>query len=77
MADDARSLARRLEEQRALNLRTIRAKLDGTLPEEDFQLMKSSVNEEIKRIESAIAALDAEKATGRSCKMWSEKHSTS
>ena len=63
IAEDSKMLARRLEEQRSLNLRTIKATLNGELSEEDFQLMKESIAEEIKRIKTAIAALDAEKAS--------------
>ena len=35
IAEDAKALAPRLEEQRALNLRTIKSKIDGHLSDED------------------------------------------
>jgi len=43
IADDAKTLTRRLEEQRALNLRTIKSKIDGHLSDDDFQIMKRSI----------------------------------
>jgi hypothetical protein len=51
-----------LEEQRALNVRTIKARVDG-LSEEDLQTMKRSIAEETSKIEVAMAALDAEKSS--------------
>ncbi|PYV52867.1 MAG: hypothetical protein DMG96_27820 [Acidobacteria bacterium] len=38
IAEDAKTLKRRLEEQRASNLKTIRAKVDGGLSDDDFQI---------------------------------------
>ena len=63
IAEDAKALTRRLEEQRALNLRTIKSKIDGHLSEEDFQTMKASIAEETVRIEETIKSLDAEKSS--------------
>ena len=61
IAEDAKALTRRLEEQRALNLRTIKSKIDGHLSDEDFRTMKTSIAEEIARIEGTMKSLDAEK----------------
>lgn len=63
IAEDAKALTRRLEEQRALNLRTIKSKIDGHLSDEDFQTMKASIAEETARIEETIKFLDAEKSS--------------
>jgi len=63
IAEDAKALTRRLEEQRALNLRTIKSRIDGHLSDEDFQTMKASIAEETARIEETIKSLDAEKST--------------
>ncbi len=56
-------MTRRLEEQRALNLRTIKSRIDGHLSDEDFQTMKASIAEETARIEETIKSLDAEKSS--------------
>jgi hypothetical protein len=63
IANDAKLLSRRLEDQRAMNLKAIKAKLDGSLSKEDFELLKQSIDAEIKAIEQSIAALDAEKSS--------------
>jgi site-specific DNA recombinase len=65
IAEDAKALTRRLEEQRALNLRTIKSKIDGHLSDEDFRTMKTSITEEMARIEETMKSLDAEKSSYR------------
>jgi hypothetical protein len=54
-----------LEEQRALNLRTIKSKIDGHLSDEDFTTMKASIAGEMAGIEETMKSLDAEKSTHR------------
>ena len=63
IAADAKVLSNRLAEQNTLNQKAIVAKLNGTLSEDDFQLMKKSVNEEKLRIESDIKTLDSERSS--------------
>ena len=53
---------RRLEDQKTLNQRTIKAKLMGELSEDDFKTMKASIDTETKRIQEQIKAL-AERST--------------
>jgi hypothetical protein len=65
IAEDAKALTRRLEEQRALNLRTIKSKIDSHLSDEDFRTMKTSIAEETARIEETMRPLDAEKSSYR------------
>jgi site-specific DNA recombinase len=60
IALDARFLARRLEDQTTLNEKTIKAKLLGELNEDDFKVMKASIQTETQRVEAQIAALDEE-----------------
>ncbi len=63
IAADAKVLSNRLAEQNTLNQKAIVAKLNGILSEDDFQLMKKSVNEEKLRIESDIKTLDSERSS--------------
>ena len=58
-----KTLSKRLAEQRTLDQRAIRARLDGELTEDDFTTLKRGVAEEIFQIEAAIAALDSERST--------------
>ncbi len=60
IAIDAKSLARRLQDQTTLNEKTIKAKLLGELSEDDFRTMKASIERETQQIQAQIAALDAE-----------------
>jgi hypothetical protein len=60
IATDARSLARRLQDQTTLNEKTIKAKLLAELTEDDFRTMKASIDRETQQIQAQIAALDAE-----------------
>ena len=60
IAIDAKSLARRLQDQTTLNEKTIKAKLLGELTEDDFRTMKASIDRETQQIQGQIAALDAE-----------------
>jgi hypothetical protein len=46
-----------------MNLRAIKAKLNGELSAADYDVLKQSVDEEIRGIEHAIAALDEEKSS--------------
>ena len=63
IAKDAETLSKRLAEQRTLNQKAIRARLDGELTEEDFTTLKRGIAEEIFQIEAAITALDSERST--------------
>ena len=63
IASDSKSLVRRLEDQKTLNQKAIKAKLMNELSEEDFQTMKSSIETETKRIQEQIKALDSERST--------------
>ena len=63
IAADAKMLSNRLADQRTLNQQAITAKLKGTLSEEDFQVMKKSINEESARIENDINSLDSERSS--------------
>src|ERR1700745_4366960 len=63
IAQDAKLLSRRLEDQKALNLKAIKAKLNGELSAADYDTLKQSIDEETKSIEHAIASLDAEKSS--------------
>jgi site-specific DNA recombinase len=60
IATDARQLARRLQDQTTLNEKAIKAKLLGELTEDDFKVMKASIDRETQQIQAQIAALDAE-----------------
>ena len=63
IAAEPKSLVRRLEEQRSLKLKAIEAKVKGELAASDFEPLKASIEQEITRIEAAMASLDAEKAS--------------
>jgi site-specific DNA recombinase len=63
IAADAKSLARRLDDQKILNQRAIQAKLMNDLSEEDFRTMKASIEAETARIQAQINALDTERST--------------
>jgi hypothetical protein len=60
IATDARQLTRRLQDQTTLNEKAIKAKLLGELTEDDFKVMKASIDRETQQIQAQIAALDAE-----------------
>jgi len=63
IASSARTLNSRLADQRTLNQKAIRAKLEGKLAEDDFNSVKKAVAEEISQIETEIKALDSESST--------------
>jgi hypothetical protein len=63
IATDARVLARRLQDQTTLNEKAIKAKLLGELAEDDFKVMKASIDRETQQIQAQIAALDAESSS--------------
>jgi site-specific DNA recombinase len=63
IAKDAETLSKRLAEQRTLNQKAIRARLDGELTEEDLSTLKRGIAEEMFQIEAAITALDSERST--------------
>ena len=60
VAEDARILARRLNEQTTLKRKLIEAKLSGDIGQGDFQAMKTSIEDEIVKIEEERKALDSE-----------------
>jgi hypothetical protein len=66
IASDSQTLARRLQEQKDLNLRAIRAKLDGEISDDDFKVMKANMTEEMDRVQKAIGALDTEQSSFKS-----------
>jgi DNA invertase Pin-like site-specific DNA recombinase len=63
IATDAKSLARRLQDQTTLNERAIKAKLMGELTADDFTVMKASITAETQQIQAQIAALDSESSS--------------
>lgn len=63
IAEDAKTLARKREEQVGLNQRATRFLLDGKISEEDAREMKESVKAELRRIDEQIAALDKERTS--------------
>lgn len=63
MESEARQLSTRLTQQKALNQKAIRAKLNGDLSEEDFQELKQSIEEERIGIEQAQNRLNAERTS--------------
>jgi site-specific DNA recombinase len=60
---DAETLHKRLAEQRTLNQKIILGKLNGQLDEQEYGVLRQSINEETARIEEQISALDSERAT--------------
>jgi hypothetical protein len=62
IATDARHLTRQLEDQRSLSTRLITAKLKGEITQNDFELMKVSIEAETQKIAGEMRALDAEKS---------------
>ena len=56
-------IIKRLAEQKDLNLRAIRAKLDGQLSQADFDTMKTSILVESGKIQNAITELDNEQSS--------------
>ena len=60
---ESKSLVRRLEEQRSLKLKAIEARVKCELAVSDFEPLKGSIEQEITRIEAAMASLDAERAS--------------
>jgi hypothetical protein len=63
IADTARLLNRRRTEQETLNTRLITAKLKGELSQNDFELMKFTIEAEMQKIADEIEALDSESST--------------
>jgi site-specific DNA recombinase len=63
IADTARQLNRRRTEQETLNTRLITAKLKGEITQNDFELMKFTIEAEMKKIADEIKALDSESST--------------
>jgi hypothetical protein len=63
IAIDAKSLNNRLANQRTLNQKAIMAKLNDKMSAEDFDTVKTTITEEVHRIESEISALDSERNT--------------
>jgi hypothetical protein len=63
IANESKILTRRLAEQNELNRKTILARVNGILSDDDFKVLKSSIAEELTRITKAIETLDAEKSS--------------
>lgn len=55
-------LSQRLDEQKTLNSRLITAKLKAEISQNDFALMKFSIEVATQKIENEIKALDSEKS---------------
>jgi hypothetical protein len=62
IAADAKLLTRQLEDQKTLNTKLIEAKLRGEITQNDFELMKVSIEAETQKIESEMRVLDSEKS---------------
>jgi len=63
IADAAKQLTRRMNEQTTLNRRLIEAKLRGEVSQADYQMMKSSIDTEMGLIEAERKSLDSEAST--------------
>ncbi len=63
IAKDAETLSKRLADQNTLNQKAVIAKLNGQLKDDDFDVLKKSIQEEMFKIESEISALDSERST--------------
>lgn len=63
IAADSKSLIRRLEDQNTLNQRAIKARVMDEISSEDFMTMKVSIETEIERIQTEVAALDSERSS--------------
>jgi hypothetical protein len=66
IAIDARLLTRQLEDQKSLNTKLITAKLKGEITQNDFELMKMSIETETQKIESEMRACPASAGNGES-----------
>jgi len=63
IANAAKQLTRRMNEQTTLNRRLIEAKLKGEISQSDFQSMKMSIDTEVEAIENERKLLDSEALT--------------
>jgi hypothetical protein len=63
IADDARVLSRRLNEQETLRRRLIKSKLTGEIDADDYKMMRESIDAEIRKIKEEEKALDSEAST--------------
>jgi uncharacterized protein (DUF3084 family) len=63
IANTARQLSRRMNEQTTLNRRLIESKLKGEISQADFDTMKESIDSELAAIESERKALDSQAST--------------
>jgi site-specific DNA recombinase len=63
IATDAKTLTKRMADQKTLNQKAVIAKLNGEMSEEDFQTVKQSVTEEMDRIQAQINLLDSGKSS--------------
>ncbi len=63
ISKDAETLSKRLADQDTLNQRTIRAKIEGEIDSEAFQVMRNSIIAEKDRIQKQITTLDSERST--------------
>jgi len=52
-----------MADQNALNQKAVIAKLKGEMSQEDFEIVKQSVSEELSNIEEAISHLDSERSS--------------
>jgi site-specific DNA recombinase len=63
VAKDAEKLSKLRGDQQTLNQKTVRAKIEGHISEEDFRMMKAEIEAETRRIDEQITALDSERST--------------
>ena len=63
IASDASRLLARLDEQKTLNQRAVRAKVNGEISQADYDGLKDEIAAETERINAQIKALDSERDT--------------
>jgi len=63
IAEDSKALVRRLDDQTVLREKAIKEKLLGRLSEDDFKVVRESIERETNQIREQIRALDEEKSS--------------
>jgi hypothetical protein len=61
--DERRQLSTRLAAQKAMNKKAIESRVQGHISDEDFAIMKASIQDDLEQIEQGMRALDKEQAT--------------